>query len=279
VPFSCQLLRPTCLVLGIEVHDGLGLTPIGVPAPSKTMWASIGTSGGIPGIADLPAATVWGGGEQIVRREHDTKLMRPHLSIINFLPPPPAVTVTPVVDLGLFVVNTLLGATTPIWAAMTVKAKFDAGEKPVAVIMLLPGLCAGSANQMVCSDPCNLPMSTSVQMPTTVYAGMSGGDIVAGLIAMAVDMLISGVANAISHALFGGGPAGAVPAAVAKKAAQQVGRAILKEVAKHGLEEGFEKVLSDGLKKLTEQLQGGPSGPTSAAPNSVSPIGVGRFFP
>src|SRR4051794_35111916 len=113
MPLKCQLLRPSCLVIGAEFHNAIGLNPIAVPTPSeKTSWMSLGLTLGIPPLSDTPSPWVGGGGGLVIKREHDTKFMRVLFSLGGLVPP--VVVVPPVVDLGLAAVVIAVGQTKPV---------------------------------------------------------------------------------------------------------------------------------------------------------------------
>jgi hypothetical protein len=108
---------------------------------------------------------------------------------------PPEVTVGPIVDLGFFVLVIMVGATKPVWGPTTVKA----GGKSVAVIAI-PYSPFCPFNQLICTDPFDMPFGISMQAPTSVFAGMSLADYLLCTVSIAVDMLLSFLLNL----LFGG---------------------------------------------------------------------------
>src|SRR4051812_1957636 len=117
----CMPVRPHCVVIAPDVHSGIGLTPVAVPAMAPiTIWASAATT--YYGLGDAPVPNVSICGENAVRKGSDSKYLRPHLSIINTVPPPPAVTVPPIADLGLFLVIIAVGCSKPVWGPTSVRA-------------------------------------------------------------------------------------------------------------------------------------------------------------
>lgn len=195
----CMPVRTMCLVIGRELHGALG-TLIAPPAPpvpftpSKySLWVSAITT--YYGIGDAPVPNVIICGEPAVQKGADTKYLRPHVVIIGVMPP--NVVVGPVFDLGFFVFVIAVGASKPVWGPTTVKV----GGKSIAV-MGIPYVPINPFNQLVCSDPCDLPVGFGAQMPSNVFAGMSLADYLLCVVSIAFDMLMSFLINV----LFGGIP-------------------------------------------------------------------------
>jgi hypothetical protein len=190
----CMPVRTKCVVLGRELHDALGtLLPASVPfTPSKiSLWLS--ASATYYGFGDKPVAKVMICGEPAVNKGADTTFCRPHVSVIGMVPP--NVQVNPIADLGFFVLVILAGGTKTVWGPRSVQAD----SKSVAVIAI-PYSPFCPFNQMICSDPCDMPIGVSLQMPSSVFAGMTLGDYALCVVNIAADMLLSFILNMI----FGG---------------------------------------------------------------------------
>lgn len=192
----CMPVRPSCLVIGRELHGALGTNMVPPPpvpfVPSDmSLWVSADNT--YYGQGDKPVATVIICGEQAVQKGADTKYLRTHVVIIGILPP--TVQVGPIVDLGFFILVIAVGCSKPLWGPPSVKV----AGKSIAV-MGIPFVPLNPFNQLVCSDPCDLPVGFGVQLPSNVFAGMSLGDYLLCVVSLAVDMLVSFVLNLI----FGG---------------------------------------------------------------------------
>ncbi|WP_437742459.1 hypothetical protein WMF39_44140 [Sorangium sp. So ce1504] len=198
----CMPVRPSCFVQSIDLHGALG-TLIAPPAPPVpftpsdiTMWFAFSNTH--YGTGDRPVASVLICGEPAINKGADTKENRPHLVIIGAVPP--NVVVGPIVDLGFFVLVIMVGATKPVWGPTTVKA----GGKSVAVIAV-PYSPFCPFNQLVCTDPFDMPLGISMQAPTSVFAGMSLADYLLCMASIAVDMLLSFLLNLLFGGLKGTG--------------------------------------------------------------------------
>jgi hypothetical protein len=156
-----------------------------------SLWLSAITT--YYGMGDSPVANVIICGEPAVQKGADSKYLRPHVVVVGITPP--NVIVGPFIDLGFFVLVIAVGCSKPIWGPTTVKV----AGKAIAVIGI-PYVPLNPLNQLICSDPCDLPLGSGVQMPSNVFAGMSLGDYLLCLVSLAVDMLVSFVLNLI----FGG---------------------------------------------------------------------------
>jgi hypothetical protein len=189
-------VRTKCVVIGRELHGALGTStvpPPPVPFTPSNMSFWLSASPTHYGCGDLPVPDVIICGEPAVNKGADTKYRRPHLVVIGMLPP--TVLVGPVVDLGFIILVIAVGCTKPIWGPSSVQA----GAKSIAVIGI-PYSPVSPINQLICSDPCDLPIGISVQMPSSVFVGMTLGDYLKCLVSIAVDMLLSFILNLI----FGG---------------------------------------------------------------------------
>lgn len=191
----CMPVRTLCLVIGRELHGALGVPvpPVSPVAPSKlTLWISAITS--YYGVGDPPVANVIVCGEPAIQKGSDSQFARPHVTVLSIVPPNivfPAV----VIDLGFFVFVIGFGCSKTIWGPTSVKV----AGKAIAV-MGIPFVPINPFNQLVCSDPCDLPVGFGAQMPSNVFAGMGLGDYLRCLVSLAVDMIVSLVLNLI----FGG---------------------------------------------------------------------------
>lgn len=195
MPVPCQLVKPLCMVIGLEFHDGLGIIPSVPPVPGitkTTPWISIGWTVGVF-LGDTPSPDVFGHTFGLIKRGSDTKYIRPHICLGS--PPLPAA-VTPIADLGLVFIHIALGATKEIWGCFSVKANITAKGEPVGVIWI-PYSPVAPYNQLVCNDiPCDWPCVIVLQMPNTVFAGMTLGDYVGSLVTMLLEMALSFAKNA-----------------------------------------------------------------------------------
>lgn len=193
----CMPVRTLCLVTGRELHGALGtlILPPAPPVPftpsQMSLWVSAITT--YYGMGDAPVANVIICGEPAVQKGADSKYLRPHIVIVGIVPP--NVIVGPIVDLGFFVLVIAVGCSKPIWGPTSVKV----AGKSIAVIGI-PFVPLNPFNQLVCSDPCDLPVGFAMQMPSNVFAGMSLGDYLLCLVSLAIDMLVSFILNLI----FGG---------------------------------------------------------------------------
>lgn len=193
----CMPVRTLCLVTGRELHGALGtlILPPAPPVPftpsDMSLWVSAITT--YYGMGDPPVANVLICGEPAVQKGADSKYLRPHIVIVGIVPP--NVIVGPIIDLGFFVLVIAVGCSKPIWGPTSVKV----AGKSIAV-MGIPFVPLNPFNQLVCSDPCDLPVGFGIQMPSNVFAGMSLGDYLLCVVSLAIDMLVSFVLNLI----FGG---------------------------------------------------------------------------
>ena len=191
MPLACQLMKPLCLLVGTEKHVCLGVSPLGPPLPNPNeICISVGVID-MP-VGDSPSATVSGHNARLIMRGHDSKFLRPHFS--TGLPPLPSA-VPPVVDLGLIAIVIGLGQAKAVWGPFSIKADFGEKKNP-AVIFLAPGFCLGAANFSVCSEPVPkvnikgvqiIPNVFNIQMPSTVFAGMTLADVVGNIVGAVAD--------------------------------------------------------------------------------------------
>lgn len=186
MPLDCQLIRPSCFVVGVETHPSIGIVPPGIPTPCEIcFWLSQGDVV-MAMIGDQESDNVIACSEGVVKRGSDTTWMRKHYSIFSIPPITP-----PVSDLGLIILHTALGSTKTIWGPFSVKAQVEGAEESVAVIMLVPGFPFGPMNDLQCGDPTSSPMAMAMQRPSTVLAGMTLGDIVGCMLMAWLDELLS----------------------------------------------------------------------------------------
>ncbi len=190
----CMPVRTKCVVIGTELHDALGtLVPPGTPfTPSAiTLWTSASTT--YYGIGDEPVASVMICGEPAVNKGADTTYARPHMAMLGVAPP--NVVVGPIVDWGLFVLVIAVGGTKPVWGPRSVQA----GAKSIAVFAI-PYSPYCPFNQLICCDPCDIPLGVGLQMPSSVLVGMTLSDYALCILNIVADMLLSFLLNM----LFGG---------------------------------------------------------------------------
>ncbi len=193
----CMPVRTKCIVLGQELHDALGtlLMPPAPPVPftpsAITLWLSASPT--YYGVGDAPVASVVICGEPAVNKGADTTFLRPHVVVVGMVPP--NVQVGPIIDLGFFVLVIAVGGTKPAWGPRSVQA----GSKSIAV-MAIPYSPICPFNQMICNDPCDLPIGLGLQMPSSVFVGMTLGDYALCLVNIVADMLLTFILNM----LFGG---------------------------------------------------------------------------
>jgi hypothetical protein len=243
----CMPVRTKCVVLGRELHGALGTqTPPGIPFIPSTMslWLSASTTH--YGCGDLPVPDVIICGEPAVNKGADTKYARPHVVVIGMVPP--TVLVGPIVDLGFIILVIAVGCTKPVWGPRSVQA----GAKSVAVIAI-PYSPFCPLNQLICSDPCDMPIGVGLQMPSSVLVGMTLGDYATCIVSIAADMLLSFLLNQLVGGMKSLGNF------LGKKLFQQLGKslgpklfaALTKALAK--LTETFSKGLAKRLGKVVAQ--------------------------
>ena len=180
----CQLIKPACFVLGLERHKALGLLA-GVPAPNpNTFWLSLFTIYNSGILGDEKSQTVFSSNlSALIKRGHDSKHMRPHLSVFFVGPPPVPIPV----DLGLITVIIAFGSAKTLWGPYSVKADIDGKSNP-AVNLMVPVSFIGFGNFVVCSEPTALPNVFNVQVPNSVFAGMTPGDILGNVVSALIDI-------------------------------------------------------------------------------------------
>ena len=201
MPIACQIVKPLCIVTGLEQHTGVGLTPIGVPAPNPaTMWASLGPTCITPA-GDWYSSDVSGDDCGFVKRGSESAHLRPHVCLSG--PPLPSV-VPPVTDLGLIALHIAFGSSKTTFGPFSVKAHITAKDEAPAVMMLVPTLFAGPANHMVCCSPLDVPSPMAVQVPNSVFAGMSMGDVLGCVVLVGVDLAIGWVKGKVAEHALGG---------------------------------------------------------------------------
>jgi hypothetical protein len=240
----CMPVRTKCVVIGTELHDALG-TLIAPPAPpvpctpSKiTLWTSASTT--YYGIGEKPVAKVMICGEPAVNKGADTTYARPH--VVMFGIAPPNVIVGPVVDWGFFILVIAMGGTKPVWGPRSVQAD----SKSIAVFAI-PHSPYCPFNQMICNDPFDIPLGVGLQMPSSVFAGMTLGDYALCIVNIVADMLLSLLLNMI----FGG--LDFLGDFIGKKLAASLGKLLNRKLLKIFGKKIF-KFINKGLERLTEML-------------------------
>ncbi len=196
MPLSCQLVKPLCFVTGVETHTGLGLTPTPPPVPCPnpaTVWASFGTTCLTP-LGDWMSPDVFGDDCGLVKRGSDTKYFRPHISL--FSSPLPSV-VPPISDLGLIAMHIAFGSSKTFFGPFSVQANIGSKTDNPAVIMVVPTMFLGPANHHLCSVPVRMPSVLSIQVPNSVFAGMTWGDVLGSLALYAASTAIGWVIGKI----------------------------------------------------------------------------------
>ncbi|WP_394830335.1 hypothetical protein LVJ94_27890 [Pendulispora rubella] len=184
-----QVIKPSCVVIGIDLHTAIGLTPpaLVLLTPKKYhLWVSVSTARWI--IGDQESSNVLGQGVGLVKRGSDTRYLRPHLCCSWPVP-----VITPICDLVMWIPLNLLGATKTIWGPYSVKANITGTDDNPAVMLI--GESVGVANSTICSDPCDLPLTISMQAPSSVRAGMTWADILGNVITTVIDCAISFALN------------------------------------------------------------------------------------
>lgn len=272
----CMPVRTKCVVLGRDLHGALGTqTPPGIPFTPSTMTLWISASTTHYGLGDPPVPDVIICGEPAVNKGADTKYARPHVVVIGMIPP--TVLVGPIIDLGFFLLVIAVGCTKPIWGPRSVQA----GAKSVAVIAI-PYSPFCPFNQLICSDPCDMPIGISLQMPSSVLVGMTLGDYAMCIVSIAADMLLSFLLNQLFAGLkFLGNLLG-------KKLFQQLGKilgpkvfaALGKALAKLGatFSKGpanrLGKVVVQGIEETLKKIAGAYAGDLS--PDGLLGFGNGK---
>jgi hypothetical protein len=233
----CMPVRTKCVVIGTELHDALG-TLVAPPAPpvpctpsAITLWTSASTTH--YGYGDKPVADVMICGEPAVNKGADTTHARPH--VVMFGVAPPNVVVGPIVDFGFFVLVIWAGGTKPVWGPRSVQA----GAKSIAVFAI-PYSPYCPFNQMICCDPCDIPLGVGLQMPSSVLVGMTLGDYALCIVNIVADMLLSLLLNVLFGGLdFLGDFFGKMSRGLSRKLIKIFGRRLF-------------KILSKGVERITQ---------------------------
>lgn len=248
----CMPVRTKCVVIGTDLHDALG-TLIAPPAPpvpltpsAITIWLSASTTYyGMAG--DKPVASVVICGEPAVNKGADTTQWRPHVVVMGAVPP--NVVVGPLVDFGFFALVIFAGGTKPVWGPRSVQA----GAKSIAVIAI-PHSPYCPFNQLICTDPCDLPLGVALQMPSSVLVGMTLGDYALCIVNILADMALSFVLNILFGGLdFLGDFVGKISARLFSKIFKYLSRKLGKVIGKIVFllfNKGVE-IFTEGLKLLT----------------------------
>jgi hypothetical protein len=171
----------------------------------------------------------------------DSGFMVPHVCI------PPNNALTPVI-IGF-------GGSKVMFSASTVQIDVDGGGKPF-------GACCFpfvplSLNQ-ACNDPCNYPGDVVIA-PTNVMVGMTLGDIIGGIVNIAVDCAISFVANKI-----GGGIAsalmnkigGRIVTAALSNFTRDLASVFGRESAEHMTRDAVENIMERPMAQIVEGMVG-----------------------
>jgi len=232
-------VRTKCVVIGTEFHDALG-TLVAPPAPpvpctpsNITIWCSASTT--YYGIGEKPVANVIICGEPAVNKGADTTYARPH--VVMFGVAPPNVIVGPVVDWGFFILVIAAGGTKPVWGPRSVQA----GAKSIAVFAI-PYSPYCPFNQMICNDPFDIPLGVGLQMPSSVFVGMTLGDYALCIVNIVADMLLSFLLNMLFGGLdFLGDFIGKMSKGFTRKLIKIFGKK-------------FFKILSKGMERITQWL-------------------------
>ncbi len=275
----CMPVRTKCVVIGTDMHGALG-TLIAPPAPpvpftpsEKTIWISASTTH--YGVGDPPVPDVILCGERAVNKGADTKYLRPHVVVFGLVPP--NVIVGPIVDWGFFLLVIAVGCTKPIWGPRSVQA----GAKSIAVIAI-PYSPYCPINQLICTDPCDLPIGVGLQMPSSVFVGMTLGDYAMCLVSIAADMLLSFLVNQLFAGLK------LLGNFLGKKLLQQLGKSLgpklfmalskalakLTETFSKGLANKLGKVVAQGIEETLKKITGAYAGDLS--PDGLLGFGDGK---
>jgi hypothetical protein len=172
----------------LDLHDGIFLQPPPViPIAGKAMHIGAGVLAmpwiylGSPKINDNK---VLGDGMELVSRGHEPKyLIVPHLNLFPFTP----------AQINLMIPLLILGSSSKcVFAVGSVVGK----DGPIAVsIFSYVGI-----NQ-ACASPCNMPTSLVVNWGTVIL-GFTWGDLLAAVLIIAADSLISYIQGKIFDKLF-----------------------------------------------------------------------------
>lgn len=173
MPKKCQVVRPRCMNLSLDVHECAVAYPF-VPMPVG-MFFTIGPTEWAVG--DKQSAKVKQTGDGLIKLGHDCEYLRPHL----FFPIP-----TP--EVIMWLVHSATGSSETVWASF--KTKHD--DEPTALMFLDFDIgWMALLNQLNCGDlPVN-PNVVSIQTPTNVYAGMSLGDVLACALRIIVEAALA----------------------------------------------------------------------------------------
>lgn len=230
----------------LTAHTFIGIgshTAVNPPSvvPAITPHISMDTLLGLTIKAKYSKTVIGPFGFQFIGQGNDSGFIVPHIGI------PPNNVLIPLVI--------LFGGSKPMFAASTVKIDVDGAATPMAC-NVIPFAPVG-INQ-ACNDPCNYP-SDIVICPNSVVVGMTLGDFLAGLAAIAIDVVISYVASKIGGAM-GEHMVKAVASVImrqaAKEIAEEIGEQTSKEILKDIVENVAERPIAQAAATLVEKLFG-----------------------
>ncbi len=179
---KCQLLRPGCLNVGVDLHGAAIQWPF---VPLKWgLYATVAKTEWITG--DRQHGTVKQSGDGCIKLWHDCMLLRPHIPLVFPFP-----------ELLFWIVFSALGSSKACWGSFRTKH----GGNFTAVVLLGNGSNVGVINQLNCGEPVPVPNVLSIQTPTTVFADVNLGDFLGCLAAIAVDVLIALLVRKVSSKL------------------------------------------------------------------------------
>lgn len=227
-------------VAHLTVHSFIGMgshMAVYPPAPAAvlTPHVSMDTLLGLMIGAKWSKTVIGPFGFQFIGQGNDSGFVVPHIAI-----PPPNVLVPVVIGFG---------SSKPMFSASTVQINVDGASLPVAAGMIPYNFV--SINQ-ACNDPCNYP-SDMVISPNTVVVGLTLGDMLAGFVNIAIDCIISAIANKIG---------GDVSEAIFSRLATRIAAASLREVTetltRHFGQETAERLTRDAIGEIAEGMLNRP---------------------
>ena len=227
-------------VAHLTAHSFIGMgshMAVYPPAPAAVMapHVSMDTLLGLMISAKWSKTVIGPFGFQFIGQGSDSGFVVPHIAI-----PPPSVLVPVVIAFG---------GSKPMFSASTVHIDVDGSSLPMSAGMIPFNFV--SINQ-ACNDPCNYP-SDMVISPNTVVVGLTLGDMIAGFVNIAIDCIVSAIANKI-----GGDVAEAVLSRLATRIAAASLREVTETLTRYFGQETAERLTRDAIGEIAEGIMNRP---------------------